>query len=112
MSLVLPDGYALDTIGPLRGNMNCASIVHHVLRTYDPFTGWCEDNEVMIVDHGFWDVADTLHNRGYEPKTLAFSRKGKNRHTTEEAHESRLYMYIKISNPIILGSKSGVSCQR
>ena len=89
MSLVLPDGYVLDTIGPFRGNMNDASITQHVLRTCDSLIGWCEDDDVMLVDRGFRDVIDTFRKIGYEPKMPAFLRKGQTQHTTEEANESR-----------------------
>ena len=90
MSLVFPDGYVLDTIGPFRGNMNDASIAQHILRTCDSLIGWCEDDDVMIVDRGFRDVIDTFREIGYEPKMPAFLRKGQTQHTTEEANESRL----------------------
>ena len=58
MSLVLLDGYVLDTIGPFRGNMNDASITPHVLRKCDSLIGWYEDDDVMLVDRGFpgWDL--------------------------------------------------------
>ena len=65
MSLVLPDDYVLDTIGPFRGNMNDASITPHVLRKCDSLIVWYEDDDVMLVDRGLWDVIDTFRKIGY-----------------------------------------------
>ena len=90
MSVVLPDGYVLDTIGSFRGNMNDTSIIQHVLRTCDSLIGWCEDDDVMLVDRGFRDVIYTFRKIGYELKMPAFLTKGQTQHTTEEANESRL----------------------
>ena len=90
MSLVLPDGYVLDTIRSFRGNMNDASITQHVLCTCDSLIGWYEDDDVIPVDRGFRDAIDTFPEKGYEPKRPDFLRKGQTEHTTEEANESRL----------------------
>ena len=90
MSLVLPDDYELNTICPFRGNMNDPSIAQHVLRICDSLIGWCEDDDVMLVDRGFRDVIYAFRKIGYEPKMPAFLWKGQTQHTTEEANESRL----------------------
>ena len=95
MSFVLPDGYVLDSIGPFRGNMNDASITQHVLLTCDSLIGWCEDDDVMLVDRGFWDVMYTFRKIGYEPKMPAFLRKGQTQHTTEEANKVTI-LYQKL----------------
>jgi hypothetical protein len=95
MSLVLPDGYVLDTIGPFRGTMNDASITEHITRSCQSLVSWCADGDAMVVDRGFRDVIDTLSNLGYEPKMPVFLRKGEKQHTTEDANKSRLVTRVR-----------------
>lgn len=95
MSLVLPNGYVLDTIGPFLGTMNDASIAKTITNTCDELTDWCEEGDVMIVDRGFRDVMNVFHGLGYEVKMPEFLTKGKKQHDTEAADKSRLITKIR-----------------
>ncbi|CAF1468825.1 unnamed protein product [Didymodactylos carnosus] len=56
MSLVLRDGYVLDSIGPFYGKNDDASIWKAILNTCTDLEPLCEDGDVQIVDRGFRDV--------------------------------------------------------
>ena len=68
MSLCLPDGYCLDTLGPFYGTANDASITNHILKTKAILAEWCDYGNLMIVDRGFRDVIEVFSDLGYEPK--------------------------------------------
>ncbi|CAF2087006.1 unnamed protein product [Rotaria magnacalcarata] len=58
MSLILPDGYVLDLIGPFYGKHNGAAISKAILDKCTELSVLCEDNDTHIVDRGFRDVAE------------------------------------------------------
>ena len=95
MSLVLPNGYILDTIGPFNGNMNDATIADNITRTCNDLIQWCDYGDVMIVDRGFRDVIDAFTDLGYEPKMPCFLTKRQKQHDVEEANRSRLVTKIR-----------------
>ena len=68
MSLCLPDGYCLDTLGPFNGTENDATIARHVVKTKNRLGEWCDYGDVMIVDRGFRDVVQVFSDLGYEPQ--------------------------------------------
>lgn len=90
MSLILPDGYILETIGPFRGTMNDASIAAKVVETHDELLEWCAGEGQMILDRGFRDIVETFEQLGYEARMPDFLRKGEKQHTTVASNESRL----------------------
>ena len=89
MSLCLPDGYCLDTLGPFEGTKNDASIASHIAQTNDKLTTWCSEGDTMIVDRGFRDAVDIFTDLGWEAKMPAYLKKGQKQHTTQEANEAR-----------------------
>jgi hypothetical protein len=90
MSLVLPDGYILETIGPFRGTMNDASIAENFLETNNELVEWCGGNGQMILDRGFRDVKKTFEKLGYEIRMPDFLQKGEKQHSTLASNTSRL----------------------
>ncbi|CAF1406262.1 unnamed protein product [Didymodactylos carnosus] len=90
MSLVLPDGYVLDTIGPFYGNENDAKICEQILTTMDRLREWCNVNDVMIVDRGFRDILITFEELGFDSKMPAYLARNMKQHTAEEANDSHL----------------------
>ena len=68
MSLVLPDDYVLDLIGPFYGKNNDASVSRSVLDTCTDLSVLCQDNDVHIVDRGFRDVVDEFQALGHDAK--------------------------------------------
>ena len=95
MSLVLPDGYILDTIGPFQGTVNDATIAQHIIETRNELIQWCDHGDIMICDRGFRDVIQTLSDLGYEVKSPVYLNKSQNQHNTEEANESRLVTKVR-----------------
>lgn len=95
MSLVLPNGYILDTIGPFVGTMNDASIAKAITNTCSDLMQWCQEGDTMIVDRGFRDVIDVFVELGFEPKMPSFLTKGKRQHDAQEANRSRLITKVR-----------------
>lgn len=95
MSLVLPDGYVLDTIGPFQGTANDASIAERILKTRNELVEWCDYGDIMICDRGFRDVIQTMSNLGYEVKSPVYLSKSQNQHTTTDSNESRLITKVR-----------------
>ncbi|CAF3028442.1 unnamed protein product [Rotaria sp. Silwood2] len=95
MSLVLPDGYVLDTIGPFQGTANDASITERILETRNDLVAWCDYGDIMICDRGFRDVIQTMSDLGYEVKSPVYLEKSKNQHTTTDSNESRLITKVR-----------------
>ncbi|CAF3419459.1 unnamed protein product [Rotaria sp. Silwood2] len=95
MSLILPNGYVLDTIGPFWGTMNDASIAKNITDTCDILMKWCEKGDTMIVDRGFRDVIESFIDMGYEARMPDFLTKGQKQHTVEQANRSRLITKVR-----------------
>ena len=95
MSLILPNGYILDTIGPFWGTMNDASIAKSITNTCDTLMKWCEKGDTMIVDRGFRDVIESFIEMGYEARMPDFLTKGQKQHTVEQANRSRLITKVR-----------------
>ena len=53
MSLVLPDGYILDTIGLFQGTVNDATITQQIIETRNELIQWCDHGDIMVCDRGF-----------------------------------------------------------
>ena len=95
MSLCLPDGYYLDTLGPFNGTENDATIASHIVKTKNRLGEWCDYGDVMIVDRGFRDVVQVFSDLGYEPQMPVYLPKGQKQHTTKEANETRLVTKVR-----------------
>ena len=97
MSLVFPDGYVLDSIGPYLadGKNNDAGITQHILSLHGDLTEWLAEGDVCVVDRGFRDVLDVFEDLGLETKMPAYLQKGLSQHTAKEANESRLVTKVR-----------------
>ena len=97
MSLVFPDGYVLESIGPYLadGKNNDAGITQHILGLHSDLTDWLSEGDVCVVDRGFRDVLDVFEDLGLETKMPSFLKKGLSQHTTEEANQSRLVTKVR-----------------
>ena len=78
MSLVFPDGYVLDSIGPYLadGKNNDAGITEHILNLHGDLAEWLSEGDVCVVDRGFRDVLDIFEDLGLETKMPAYFKKG------------------------------------
>jgi hypothetical protein len=95
MSLILPNGYILDTIGQFWGTTNDVSIAKNITNTCESLLEWCEKGDLMIVDRGFCDVIESFIEMGYEPKMPEFLTKGQKQHTVEQANRSCLITKVQ-----------------
>ena len=78
MSVVLPDGYVVDSIGPFYGNENDASITKQILSSVDSMKKWLHENDTIIVDRGFRDVLGLLESAGYKTEMPSFLSQRRN----------------------------------
>ena len=90
MSIVHPDSYVLDVIGPFQGTLNDATIAKEILETNDTLVNWLRENGQMIVDRGFRDVIEVFQDLGYETHMPALLRAGWKQHSTEDINRSRI----------------------
>ena len=97
MSLVFPDGYVLDSIGPYMadGKNNDAGITEHILNLHGDLADWVSEGDVCVVDRGFRDVLDVFEGLGLETKMPSYLKKGISQHTTKEANDSRLVTKVR-----------------
>lgn len=97
MSIVLPDGYVLESIGPYfaDGKNNDAGITQHILSLHGDLVEWLQEGDVCVVDRGFRDVLDVFEDLGLETKMPSFLKPGMAQHNTEEANQSRLVTKVR-----------------
>ena len=88
-SIVLPDGYVLDTIGPFFGNENDAKITEAIIHKVTELKEWLQETDNFIVDRGFRDVLDLLKSSGYEPHMPSYLKAGQSQHECPEANDYR-----------------------
>ncbi|CAF1685086.1 unnamed protein product [Rotaria magnacalcarata] len=97
MSIVHPDDYVSDVIGPFQGTLNDASIAEEILATNNALATWLGSNGHIIVDRGFRDVIETFQDLGYETHMPSFLKKGEKQHSTIDMNNSRMCTKIRWS---------------
>ena len=97
MSIVFPDGYVLDSIGPYYadGKNNDAGITEHILGLNGDLTEWLQEGDVCVVDRGFRDVIDVYEELGLEARMPSFLKQGIAQHSAEEANQSRIVTKVR-----------------
>ena len=97
MSLVFPDGYVLDSIGPYMadGKTNDAGITEHILNLHGDLADWVSEGYVCVVDRAFSYVLGVFEGLGLETKMPSYLKKGVSQHTTKEAKELRLATEVR-----------------
>ncbi|CAF1234849.1 unnamed protein product, partial [Didymodactylos carnosus] len=90
MSLVFPDGYILDVIGPFYATDNDATISKYILRTIQGLDTLTEDGDVQIVDRGFRDAAQHFKELGYDVKMPGLMERGSKQLALDDANTTRL----------------------
>ena len=86
MSIVFPDGYVLDTVGPFFGNENDAKITKKIFLKVGELKTWLEEADNFIVDRGFRDVLELLKSSGYESYMPSYMKPGHSQHDTAAAN--------------------------
>ncbi|CAF1663287.1 unnamed protein product, partial [Didymodactylos carnosus] len=90
LSVLFPDGYAVDCLGPFPANANDAKITESILQLNNTFQYWCEDGDVAIVDRAFRDVIESLEENGFDVRMPSFLPPKQKQLTTKEANSTRL----------------------
>ncbi|PJE78136.1 hypothetical protein CI610_02933 [invertebrate metagenome] len=89
MSIVFPNGYVLDTVGPFLGSDNDAKITDKILTSLQSLSGILEEDDQVIVDRGFRDILSKLSDEGYETHMPTFLKPGQSQHDGIEANTDR-----------------------
>lgn len=79
MVFVSTSGYILSVIGPYYsdGKNNDAQIMKHIIQNdIEEFKQWVCENDVIIVEGGFRDSVELLHEIGVRTKMPSFVKKG------------------------------------
>ena len=95
MSIVHPDSYVQDIIGPFEENLNDASIAKEILETNNALTTWLGGNGHFVIDRGFRDVVQIFQNLGYETHMPSFLKNGEKQHSTVDINNSRMCTKIR-----------------
>jgi hypothetical protein len=95
MSIVHPDSYVIDIIGPFEGTLNDASIAKEILETNNALATWLGGNGHIIIDRGFRDVVEIFQNLGYETHMPSFLNNGEKQHSTIDINNSRMCTKIR-----------------
>ena len=100
MSIVLPDGHVLETIGPFYsdGHNNDAGMTSKILKEEGyGVLDWLKSspNQVMVVDRGFRNVIDELQSMGITAQMPSIDVKGSKQPSTESANKSRLVTKVR-----------------
>ena len=101
MSLVLPDGYVVDLLGPFYGKNNDSSITKEILRTCTDLSVLCQDDDIQIVDRGFRDVAAEFEALGYDMKMPGLLGEHDKQLSANDANESRLIYQMQMGGRIV-----------
>lgn len=65
------------------------------MKNVNNLRGFLREGDIFVVDRGFRDCLDYLHELGLETKMPYFLNKSQPQHTTEEANESRIVTSIR-----------------
>ena len=97
MSIVLPNGYVLDTLGPYLsdGKNNDAGITKHIFNSNQSLCDWLRPGDVCVVDRGFRDCLQDFADLDLDVKMPCFLAKGEKQHSTEEANSSRVVTKVR-----------------
>ncbi|PJE78186.1 hypothetical protein CI610_02882 [invertebrate metagenome] len=77
MSVVFPDGYVVDTVGPFFGSENDATITKKILDGIESLNPLLQPEDHIIVDRGYRDVLKDISEVGYGHHMPSFLQPGK-----------------------------------
>lgn len=86
--LCASDGYIIDVRGPYSATTNDATIMNNLLNETE-FNDFYNENDIFIVDRGFRDCMDSLHEKGYIAHMPETREDGQSQLSTLEANRSR-----------------------
>lgn len=78
MMIVGIDGYIFDVFGFYFVDYynNDVVIIKYLLFINESVKNWFLENDIFIVDRGFWDVVEFLEEEGFNVKMLFYFKKG------------------------------------
>ena len=111
MSIVLPNWYVMDILGPFHGTMNNANITKEIIDTNDSIATWLDGEGQMIIDRGFQDVLEIFEQLGYETYLPPFLKKHDVQVSAEDINTGRLCAKTRwVLEAFLIGAlKSGES---
>ena len=97
MSIVLPNGYVLETLGPYLsdGKNNDAGFTKHIFNSNKSLCDWLRPGDVCVVDRGFRDCLQDIADLDLDVKMPCYLAKGEKQHSTEEANSSRVVTKVR-----------------
>lgn len=98
MVFVSTSGYIFSVIGLYYSDRknNDAQILKHIIQNdIAEFKQWVCENDVIIVDHGFRDSFELLHEIGVRTEMPSFLKKGESQLPVEESNVVRLITTIR-----------------
>ena len=94
MMICTTTGYILGVFGPYYADyrMNGAAITKHIFdRNIDGIKTWLKEDDILVVDRGFRDCQEVLHQLGLKTEIAHFLPKGRKQHTALESNSSRFF---------------------
>lgn len=91
-------GYILGVFGPYYADYrnNDSAITKHIFeRNLDNIKTWLKDDDILVVDRGFRDCREFLHELGLKTEMPHFLPKGRKQHTTLESNSSRFVTKLR-----------------
>ena len=98
MMIVSSTGYYVSVLGPYLSNNknNDAKIIMHALsNNVESMKSWLNEDDVIIVDRGFRDSLEFLHELGIKTEIPSFLKKGQKQHDVVDSNSSRLTTKIR-----------------
>ena len=98
MMIVSSTGYYVSVLGPyLSDNKNNdAKIIMHALsNNVESMKSWFNEDDVIIVNRGFSDSLEFLHELGVKTEMPSFLKKGQKQHDVVDSNSSRLTTKIR-----------------
>ena len=91
MMIVAPDGYILHVHGMniADGGNNDAKILEFMIKCHPELKNYFEPGDCFILDRGFRDVLNCLHDEGIQTKMPPFLERDEKQFSTEAANSSR-----------------------
>ena len=92
-------GYFLTILGSCYAKNNDATILNHMLCTnVEDLKGWFQEDDVFVVDRGFWDSLDLLKELVINAEMPRLLSKGEKQMTSLDANASRLVTKVSYSS--------------
>lgn len=98
MIVVTSTGYYVSVLGPyLSDNKNndAKILMHAIESNLEQMKTWLHEDDVMIIDRGFRDSLEFLHELGIKTEMPCFLNKGEKQHTVRDSNCSRLTTKIR-----------------